>query len=449
MNDGSQRQGFLETDEIAVGDPSRVSSAIFLLLLVIPVFSTVLYGAVDSATWIFISLAWAAIVLLWLAESWRAGGFVLNTSSLQLPLIGMFVIGIIQLLPIPAIGSLDPYSTRFFILRLMIYIVFLAACLAFIQSERRLKMVIMLVIVFGALMAFFGILQRLATPEGIYGVRPTPYAIPFGPFMNQHHFAAFMVMAGGVTLGLLTGASLKRDKKILVAGAFVAMFVATILTSSRGGLLAFVSMSAFVVMLNFWRKRGETNAVKTSRAALIAGAIAVVALTLGTVLFLGGADALLRGIGIGVADADISTGRAHFWPIAIRIFLDHPIFGAGVDAFGVAFTRYDTWPGNLRVEQAHNDYLQTLADAGVAGFICVVAFIVLLFRKGLRNINAADGMPRDAAVGALAGCFGILVHSFFDFPLRTHSNTFFFLILAAIATITIAASRVRSRRSRR
>ena len=87
-----------------------------------------------------------------------------------------------------------------------------------------------------------------------------------------------------------------------------------------------------------------------------------------------------------------------------------------------------------RVEQAHNDYLQILADAGIAGFGCTAAFIFLFFRKSVSVIrNSANRFGRDAAIGALAGCVGIMVHSFFDFPLRTTSNAFFFLLLVVIA----------------
>jgi hypothetical protein len=38
------------------------------------------------------------------------------------------------------------------------------------------------------------------------------------------------------------------------------------------------------------------------------------------------------------------------------------------------------------------------------------------------------------ATGALAGCFAVLIHSFFDFTLHTTSNALLFLILAALAT---------------
>ena len=38
------------------------------------------------------------------------------------------------------------------------------------------------------------------------------------------------------------------------------------------------------------------------------------------------------------------------------------------------------------------------------------------------------------ATGALAGCFAVLIHSFFDFTLHTTANALLFLILAALAT---------------
>lgn len=438
------------------GRSSRMNTAVFLLICILPIFSTLVFGAVDSATWVFISIFWALIALLWLAESWSIGGLLLNTSKLQIPLLGLLAIGLIQLLPfgggeIAGIDtarslSLDPYATRFFVIRLVIFLTFFAACMAFINSERRLHKVVGLVVIFGAAMAFFGILQRLANPDGIYGMRLTPQAIPFGPLVNQHHFAAFMEMTAGLTLGLTFGRETSRERKIMLVTAFVIMGVAVVFTSSRGGMLGFAAASAFAAMASFVAHRrthreeaGSHEGGNSGKLILVAAAIAVPVLIFGTVLMLGGNDSLLRGIGIAGPEGDLSTGRLHFWPVAIQIFMAHPIIGAGFDAFGAAFTRYDTWNGLLRVEQAHNDYLQTLADGGIMAFICVAGFIVLLFNRGMSIVSGSHGFRRSSAIGALAGCLGLLVHSFFDFPLRTNSNTFFFLLLAAIATVSVSA----------
>ena len=161
----------------------------------------------------------------------------------------------------------------------------------------------------------------------------------------------------------------------------------------------------------------------------------------GSVFLLSGDAALVRGVGF-TNQADASSGRMHFWSVALQIFKDYPILGAGLDSFGgTAFPRYDTWNGNFRIEQAHNDYLQMLADAGLFGFFCVAAYIFLFFKKGLQQIGATHSQFRKSvAIGALAGCFGILLHSFFDFPLRTSSNAFFFLLFAVLATASIPFS---------
>lgn len=175
-------------------------------------------------------------------------------------------------------------------------------------------------------------------------------------------------------------------------------------------------------------------------------AVGLVFLIIGSVSFLGGGIELLRGIGVDAGASDITSGRSHFWSIAWKVFLDHPFMGAGFDAFGAAFSRYDTWNGTFRVEQVHNDYLQMLADGGVLGFACVVAFVVLLIGRGVRAIgHRSTGIERSIVTGALAGCFGILIHSFFDFPLRTTANAFFFLLLVAIAT---ESGRTRTKRQR-
>src|SRR5205085_5893670 len=109
--------------------------------------------------------------------------------------------------------------------------------------------------------------------------------------------------------------------------------------------------------------------------------------------------------------------------------------------------------GLLRLEQAHNDYLQTLSDGGIIGGALGVAFIVILFRQGFARRETEDKFRRGVATGALAGCFAVLIHSFFDFTLHTTANPLLFLLLSTLATINgrveEASSRGRRRRRRR
>ena len=77
-----------------------------------------------------------------------------------------------------------------------------------------------------------------------------------------------------------------------------------------------------------------------------------------------------------------------------------------------------------------------MADAGIFGLLLAGFFIYRLFRTGLVNAAADNIFRRGTAVGALAGCFAILVHSLFDFVLHTTAVTVMFLILAAITVVS-------------
>lgn len=431
------------------------SKLLFVFLLFVTVAATVIYGAVDSAAIGLLAAAAALIVLLWIADAFGRGSLVVSKNLLQLPMIALIMIGIIQLLPFagaqldPVLTgielnrslSMDPWATRSFAVRLIAILVFFAAALVFASSDTRTKKLVITLVVFGTAMAFFGIIQRLAQPEAIYGLRPTPQAIPFGSYVNQHHFAALMEMTVGLTLGLALGDGVKRDRKLLLWIAVVIMSLALIFTGSRGGMLSFTGVLVFVAAGTFiFRRRSNAGSKNTETAnsdrklAAVAGAVAIVLVFLGLIAFLGAGEGLLRGIA-GDPGSDPTSGRLHFWAIALKIFGANPILGAGLDAFGAAFPKYDTWNGMFRIEQAHNDYLQMLADAGILGFACLVAFVVFFFRTGIRSISRMQHrFDGSAAIGAMAGCFGILIHSFVDFPLRTPANSLVFVLLLVVLT---------------
>jgi O-antigen ligase len=449
---------------------SRLSGAIFFMLCAVLIFATLAYGAVETWAFGFISIFTGLIAIFWLTDAWFNREFRFDSNPLQIPLFGLILLGIIQLLPlrsadtggalgIPAVSalSINPYATRIAVIQLIIYAIFFGACFVYINSAQRLRKLVTIIIVFGAAMAFFGILQRLASPDGIYGWRPTPQAIPFASFVNQHHFAAFMEMTIGLTLALLVGKATEKDKRLLLIIAVVLMGIAILLTGSRGGVLSLLGVLGFVLPANLLRKAGEDEDLSREERrsrfrrnlAIVGGGLGLLVVLFSAVLLLGGDAPLTRGIGF-TNQADVSSGRLHFWSIAFQIFKDYPIFGAGLDTFGTAFPFYDSWNGTFRIEQAHNDYLQILADAGIIGFLCVAGFIFLLFRQGLRTIGAEHShFRRSVAVGAMAGCLGILIHSFFDFPLRTSSNAFFFLLYAVFATASIHFSKRSRTRGKR
>ena len=444
-------------------DDSRLKTVVVVWLLFTSFAAAIAFGAVDPVATGFLALGAAVTIVLWAADSLRTNQLRFNIDVLYLPVVGLIVIGIIQLLPlrfgtggegllsIPLSSalSLDPYATRMFTIRLVILLVFFAAAFTFVDSKKKIRNCAVAIVVFGAAMAFFAILQKLSGTDAIYGIRRSSQALTFGPFVNQHHFAAFMEMTGGLTMGMLIGRGVTRELRLILALAAVLMGIGVIFTGSRGGFLSYGAVVVITALLSFLKLQDSDRGEKrVGRMAALAGGAALFIGAVATAFFLGAGEALFRGLG--PDRSDITSGRSHFWAVAWQIFTDHPIIGAGFEAFGVAFTRYDTWAGLYRIEQAHNDYLQTLADGGILAFACVAAFIYLFVRTSLNVIaSSTDEMRTNIAIGAFAGCSGILVHSIFDFPLRTTSNAIFFLLLVVLACAWVEKDGMKRRRRRK
>lgn len=436
------------------------SSGIIFIISAALVLTTLAYGAVHYwAQTVFVAGA-ALIIALWVADAWQTGVLRVSRNPLQVPLAGLLIIGLIQLAPLRggATLSFDPYSTKLLLPLIAALLVYFAATLVFVDTPQRLRQMVHVIVIFGFALAMLGMLQSFISPSKIYGLRELPQSTPFGPFFNRHHFAGYMELTLAVALGLVFSGAIEPERRPLYLFATAMMGVALLLTNSRGGIISLVALIFFLVVVAGFRPNTEKDDAEAqqaaNRAALVragAGLGLIIALVLGA-LAVGGESALSRFFGT-VSAADPTTGRAHFWSVALQIFRDYPIIGGGLGSFGLLYTRYDTRNGLLRVEQVHNDYLQVLTDTGLIGAVLGLAFIFWLFRQGLARRATNDVFRRGVTTGALAGCFGVLVHSFFDFTLHTTANALLFLSLAALATtderVEQATTKVGKRRRRK
>jgi len=414
---------------------------IFFLLCTLVVFTTLAYGAVHQPTLAIFYLLLVALVCLWAFDALSSGALRINKSPIQIPLVAAVLYGIIQVIPfgsraelsgvsgIACTISIDPFSTQISTMHFFAFMIFLAALLSFIDTAKRLRMMILFITIFGFVFAFFAILQAIVSPNKIYGIYEARFASPFGSFVNRHNFAAFMEMTIAVPLGLMFAGAVPRDKRLLYATAIGLMGIALLLSGSRGGLISLLAEIFFLVILTTETKSSRQFGVKIAFAALL------VATIIAGAILIGGESSLTR-FAETAQSKDFSTYRTHIWSVTIDVIKNNFPFGAGYGAFGVAYTPYDSFNGIERVEQAHNDYLQILADAGIVGLIIAAYFMFKLFRTGLESAKTSNTFRRGVAVGALAGCFAILVHSLFDFVLHTTAVALLFLTLVSLVVIS-------------
>ncbi|MCA1816653.1 MAG: O-antigen ligase family protein [Acidobacteria bacterium] len=443
-------------------EPTRASRLVILVLLAAVVLSALAFGTVHPwAIGVFAAGA-CLVAVLWAWDAFASRALRVSRSLLQLPLAGLFVVGLVQLTSWGANStgtdagglsvapartiSLDPFSTRIALVQIGALLIYFAAALVFIDSPKRLRAVVRALMIFGAALALFSLLQFFLNPTQIYWVRQPAQAMPFGPFVNRHHFAGYMELMIGLPLGLLLTGAVKKDLLPLYLFAALIMAIALVATGSRGGMLSLtaevlflIAVAAFARVRRAARKdaaAGESSSSSGARGALARAALqlAVAAVLLVGVLLYIGEGLLSHTLSAFLSD-NVTTNRVLFWQGAKEIIAEHPWIGAGLGSFGVAFTRHDPLNGVARLEQAHNDYLQVLSDAGAVGGLLALVFLVAFLRGAFARVTSYDKFRRGVAVGALGGCAGILVHSFFDFPLHMTSTALLFLVFAALATL--------------
>lgn len=409
----------------------------FILAIFIAMFTTVAYGAVHQPILALFYVLVTIVLILWAVDSFKSGEVKFSVSPLQIPLYAAAIYGLIQVIPfgslaetagisgIPATISLDPFATQMSAFHFLALGLFFSALLVLIDSASRIRKLVIAISIFGFAFAFFAILQAVLSPGKIYGIYEARGAVPFGSFVNRHNFAAYMEMTIGLPLGMLFAGAVVRDKRLLYITGIALMGVALIMSGSRGGLVAFLAQVIFLIMLTTGARSRKRLVIKVGFSALLIAAIVVGS------IFIGGESSLTR-IADTATSNDITTDRGHIWSVTTRVVASTMPLGAGFGALGVAYTPYDSYSGLERVEQAHNDYLQVAADAGLIGIVIGLFFLLWFFRSGLAAANTENHYRRGVAIGAMAGCFAVLVHSIFDFVLHTTAISLLFILLMAL-----------------
>lgn len=339
------------------------------------------------------------------------------------PLILLTVVALAQLL---LHATASAYATRMDLNLLVAYAILLFLAAQAFRNSDDWRSFIWFVMIFGFLVAVFGILQHLTFNGKLYWFREMRYGgIPFGPYVNRNHFAGFIELVVPVSLVPLILGKVRRERWYIV-GIFALLPIgALFLSASRGGVVSFGVEIGVLVLMMLLRRAGGQH-------VLIGGIMLLLALLL--VSWLGVKQVLDRFSSL--QSLEVTNGkRASMRLDTWHIFLEHPWAGAGLGTLQTVFPRYETNYDGKIVNHSHNDYLEGLAETGVAGGICAAWFLGALFFVSLRQLLQRD-KPFAAALhlSGLVGCSGFLVHSLVDFNLHIPGNALLFLLMAHLAT---------------
>jgi O-antigen ligase len=374
-------------------------------------------------------------------------------------------VGLDELLPAAAAAhapgttvSASPASTRHALYLLAAYAgAFLVIANTF-QEWSQVRGAATAVAVSSFALVLLGLLQRLSGTRAIYWFHdPGHGGAFFGPFINRNHFAAYANTAFGVALGLLlsgmaeagTPAAAPWRRRLAWlstrTGVRSAMLVfamsltgaAVFVSLSRGGILSLVA--AF----------GLVGAVVGARRRIAAGGrliLAVGVMVCLGVAWLGWQPVAARLSSLGRIWRDpLGDSRATAAADTLAMFRASPWVGHGFGAYAYAFPPFQSADIQFgRWVHAHNEYVQLLAEGGIAGAALVVAaagcFVVGLLRAARR----ASRRGRLMLVGLSVSLLSVALHSFVDFSLRRPANGF---MLAMVCGLSVACGCLRRRPS--
>jgi O-antigen ligase len=366
----------------------------------------------------------------------------------------------VQLLPLPpawrplTLSTPDTLRGLAFLLSGLVLHMAAAAVFATREARERFRRALAAL---GALLAFVALFQLASGTRRIYGVfQSLEGGSGFGPFVNRNHFAGYMLMVVPLSLALLADAwrryahragerpNLRRRLVSLGAPEGVALLFASIpalatagaliATTSRGALLAF-AVSLGLAVLGLRRKREVPGWVLG--VAFVTMALSWFGLERLEVRF--------------IRTLDDAPGRTLVWKDTLERMDGLWLTGSGFNTFGIAMSHVTPWalpkgaapwpepiaealasgsrvgvrvpeqvPGRSWYREAHNDYVQLLAETGVPG-------LVVGLWGALSVLDAARPHP-----WLLAALAAVLMHSFVEFDLQIPAIAVLFVVLAGM-----------------
>ena len=331
-----------------------------------------------------------------------------------------------------------PYADVEYTARNEVYRVLLYALLFFVVvnniSHRSSKGLAYFIVGTGVFMSLYALMQFVQNSDMVWNlVRPAQYAgRGSGTYICPNHLAGYLEFAIPIALAYMFLGRASYLQKNILAYSLLIMFGGLGATISRGGWIATtVALLLAATVFIFQRKKR------------IASIVLLVVLIAGGFLFISQTRISQERLDEMVVEGKPADMRFHIWEAATKLWQERPWLGLGPAQFDHQFKRYRPYQFQMRPEFVHNDYLNTLVDWGIIGFLIVAgslaAFFVSAIRLWLHRLEdrkdlGTNASNREALVfGVLIGTVAILLHAFVDFHFHIPANAI--LAIGLMATV--------------
>jgi O-antigen ligase len=277
-------------------------------------------------------------------------------------------------------------------------------------------------------LSVFGTVQKLVGSTGIYfGSVRTPHEYFFASFVYDNHWGAFAILMAGACVGLtLRYAPGSQGEGFFHGPAFVGIVAAALLAISvpMSGSRACTVLLGILLAVALGRGIPRISGALRLSGATPAGALAAMAVA--ATLAIAGAW-MVAGDVIQARTSKTREQVAAMWAhggIGSRSVLYHDtwrmareriLFGWGMGSYPVVFSLYNSQESKIDrlpviYHDAHSDWLQSVAELGLAG-TALIGAAVALPGLAVRRMRVAT-IP----FFLLTGCILIAAYAWVEFP---------------------------------
>jgi len=389
-------------------------------------FSVLAFGAVEIWSESILEVGAAVLFVWWAVLICRNREMEIHWNPVYWPLLAFLGIAILQL----AFGATAyPFLTGVALLKISTCSLLFFLIGQVFRSSRDLRFLVWFLMCFAFSVAVFGIAQNFTSHYVLYWYRPlTSGGNPFGPYVNRNDFAGLMELLAPIGLSLVLFRGVRTEQMPFVGILTVVPIIALLLTGSRGGIVSFVFELGVLALIVY---------VARSKKAQIVPFAIVLLVALLAMSWLG-ANRVLNRFSSYRADELTPNRRVTMLKGTWHAFLAHPLVGCGLGTLVAVYPRYEPYYDGKTVDHAHDDYVEALAETGIAGGICLIAFFLLWLREArMRLVREQTFFSKAIHAAGATACLGMAVHSFVDFNLHIPANGLVFLGMVALSTAPV------------
>ncbi len=337
--------------------------------------------------------------------------------------------------------SLDPAQSSVALYKGLAYLCLIILTIFLVDSEKRLKHLLLIMICSGTFQAVYGSLQALSGNKKSWVLEVANSSIATGSFIYKNHFANFLLLTLSVGIGFLvaslsrhsatTSKSLARNiiaaliqGKAVVRIALALMVIGLVLSHSRMGNAAFfmaMTVTALFALFSFKHRSGGLSILIISLFVI---------------------DIFILGAWFGIDKVTSRIEQASFnqetrdevVTYGLELVKQYPLTGTGAGSFYTVFPAVQGADVQLFYDHAHNDYLQFAVEFGLPATTLLGIMVLWSLWQAIYTMRKRhNNLMKGTAFGCMMAIIGMMIHISVDFNLQAPANTIYFLVILTLS----------------